>query len=631
VAGDIPPLGPAEVPEVLRRIAEKAVAPEPRDRYATAADFAADLDGYLATLSRAPDVREIGAIVASAFDPDRARIRALVLEQLENPESPPVPLERVLGLPEPMTSPDAHAGPDSAASARSAASASSPPVLRTPPPPVTQYPPTARSPNADNETAVLPGPSLRVRAARYRLGAGVAVGAALLAIPLARMASQGASERAPSALAATSGVTSRHAASIAPSSRTRDCSRADKPLAELSGDIEADAVLHCDESYLLKFTTFVKAGATLTIEKGTTLYGDTATKGTLVVQPGGRLVATGTAEQPIVFTSENTPAGTARPGDWGGLIVLGNAPTNLRAAGGGPARGRIEGITSGGEYGGSDPKDDSGVLSYVRIEYGGTEIAPNNEINGLTLGGVGNRTRLDHVSVRSTSDDCFEFFGGTVNGKYLVCQSAGDDGVDWDLGYRGKLQFVVLESREAAEGESNGFEGDNDPNGSFNTPVSEPTIFNATLCGPGHPSKKPNFGALLRHATRAHLANLLVTGFDAGLDVRDRTEPDIRSSVFFENLGQDLAFEERAGGIGPFADDDNGFDERGVVLDPSRKNGTQNPGLSCSGGHAPRPTQNFAERARTPPDDGFFDPEARYLGAFRDANDTWDAGRWVVW
>src|SRR5262249_30814461 len=142
----------------------------------------------------------------------------------------------------------------------------------------------------------------------------------------------------------------------------RDCTRTNKPLAEISGDIEADATLHCDESYLLKFTTFVKRGVTLTIEKGTTIYGDEATKGTLVVQPGGRIVAEGTASEPIVFTSENTPGGNAKPGDWGGLIVLGQAPTNLHGVDGRPARGRIEGITSGGEYGGALPHDDSGVL-----------------------------------------------------------------------------------------------------------------------------------------------------------------------------------------------------------------------------------------------------------------------------
>jgi len=621
VAGEVPPLGPADVPEELRRVVQRAIAADPAERYPTAAEFADDLQGFLATLTRAPDAREIGAIVASAFEPDRARLRGLVLEQLEDPERPPVPLERVLGLPEVVTSPDSAAGPDSNSMGRSL-STGVPPY--TPPPPV---PPTTPS-RAENETAVLPGP--RRQRSRRRVALAF-LGSVALALPLVHWVQSGASER-PKDRPVTGVRPAARSRSPAAATGARDCARPDKPLAELSGDIEASATLHCDEGYLLKFTTFVKAGVTLTIEKGTTLYGDTATKGALVIQPGGRIVAAGSAEQPIVFTSENTPAGTARPGDWGGLIVLGNAPTNLRGSDGGPARGRIEGITSGGEYGGNEPHDDSGVLSYVRIEYGGVEIAPNNEINGLTLGGVGDRTRLDHVSVRSTSDDCFEFFGGTVNGKYLVCQGAGDDGFDWDLGYRGKLQFVVVESREAAEGESNGFEGDNDPNSSANSPVSEPSIYNATLLGPGHVSKKPNFGALLRHATRAHLANLLVTGFDAGLDIRDRTLPDIRSSVFFGNLGNDIAFEERAGGAGALADDDYGLDERALLLETARKNGSPGSDLVLSSaGHAPRPTKSLTDTAAAPPNDGFFDSSARYVGAFRDAHDAWDAGRWVIW
>jgi hypothetical protein len=118
--------------------------------------------------------------------------------------------------------------------------------------------------------------------------------------------------------------------------------------------------------------------------------------------------------------------------------------------------GRIEGITSGGEYGGDQEDDSSGILSHVRIEYSGTEIAPNNEINGLTLGGVGRGKVIDHVQVRHTADDCFEFFGGTVDAKYLVCQHPGDDAFDWDYGYTGRLQFLLLQSEPRVSGGSNG-------------------------------------------------------------------------------------------------------------------------------------------------------------------------------
>jgi serine/threonine protein kinase len=627
-AGDIPTLEPGDAPPDLREIVSCAVAPDARDRFPTAQAFADDLVQYLGSMTGAPDARDIGALVASAFEPDRARLRGLVLEQLENPENTAVSLERVLGLPSLTATESSQA----AVTGRTSPLATSIPPY-TPRPPSTVATPPAAAPatsTAEQETRVLPGPTRR--ALPWLAIAGGAALVLLLAVPVVRL------------------VRSSPAAALSPNPRTAAaaraehpvpargrvpaegrCERANKPIAELSGDIDSDATLRCDESYLLKFTTFVKPGVTLTIEKGTTLYGDTATKGTLVVQPGGRIVAEGSADLPIVLTSENTRDGSARPGDWGGLIVLGNAPTNLRGADGGATRGRIEGITSGGEYGGSDPDDDSGVLSYVRIEYGGTKLAPNNEINGLTLGGVGRRTRLDHIQVRSTSDDCFEFFGGTVNAKYLVCQAAGDDGIDWDFGYRGKIQFVVVQSREAAEGESNGFEGDNDPNGSENAPLSEPSIFNATLCGPGRPGKKPNFGLLLRHATRAHLANLLVTGYDAGFDVRDRTQPDVRSSAFFENFPHALAFPETASGTGPLADDDYGTDERALIDGPRQHNLVKNPGFAACGAGAPRPSRRLAEHAATPPADGFFDTSAAYLGAFRDSEDHWDAGRWLVW
>src|SRR5262249_53875604 len=154
--------------------------------------------------------------------------------------------------------------------------------------------------------------------------------------------------------------------------------------------------------------------------------------------------------------------GQAHAGDWGGLLLLGQAPTNLRDQGGAPARGKVEGIAAGVSYGGLRPEDDSGVLSYVRIEYSGVEIAPGNEINGPPLAGVGRGPQIDHVQVRHTADDCFEFFGGTVNARYLICQHPGDDGFDWDLGYQGKLQFLLLKEDPVQDNDSNGFEGDND-------------------------------------------------------------------------------------------------------------------------------------------------------------------------
>ena len=298
-------------------------------------------------------------------------------------------------------------------------------------------------------------------------------------------------------------------------------------------------------------------------------------------------------------------------------------------------RGRVEGIAAGLEYGGSRVDDDSGVLSYVRIEYSGTEVAPSNEINGLTLAGVGSRTVLDHIQVRHTADDCFEFFGGTVNARYLVCQHPGDDGFDWDLGYAGKLQFLLLKEDPEQDNDSNGFEGDNDPNGSANTPVSNPVIYNATLCGRGRAHTREHYGALLRRGTRGSIVNTIFSGFGAGLDLRDqRTEVDVRSSLFWGNQDHDLAYPERGGSSLGSQDDDQGFDEARFLLEPMRQNAANRrplPGCAHQFKGLFGPELALTQRAATPPNDGFFDPRAAYIGAFRDRGDNWAQAAWLSW
>ena len=136
-----------------------------------------------------------------------------------------------------------------------------------------------------------------------------------------------------------------------------------------------------------------------------------------------------------------------RAGDWGGVVILGNAPVNYPGG-----KGNIEGIlttASGTQYGGADPEDNSGVLRYIRIEYAGVVLSPDNEVNGLTFGGVGRGTKVDHIQVRQALDDCFEFFGGTVDAHHLICQYNQDDGFDTDNGYSGRLQFLVLQQDPA--------------------------------------------------------------------------------------------------------------------------------------------------------------------------------------
>jgi hypothetical protein len=409
----------------------------------------------------------------------------------------------------------------------------------------------------------------------------------------------------------------------------RRCDRPSKPMVTIAGDITASDVLTCDNSYLLLGTVYVKPGVTLIIEKGTTVFGDGPSKGTLVVQPGARLLAIGTPDEPIVFTSALEPAKRA-PGDWGGVILLGKAPVNLPTP-------SVEGITVGGEFGGTDENDSSGALSYVRIEYSGTRLGPNNEINGLTMGGVGRATMIDHVQVRLTADDCFEFFGGTVNAKYLICQYNGDDGFDWDNGYRGKLQFLVLQQDPRVVDETNGFEGDNDALGTSNVPRSEPTIYNATLCGKNADVEREQYGVLIRRASRAHIFNVVVSGFEAGLDLRDMVAPEVElsSSVFFGNLAANLAYAEDGSNTSTQKNDDGGLDEVAWLLAEPRRNSVQAPGIrdcfNVTDIMALAPAMPLTTNAALPPKDDFFDPKAGYVGAFRDAEDTWAKGKWVNW
>lgn len=409
----------------------------------------------------------------------------------------------------------------------------------------------------------------------------------------------------------------------------------DKPLVSLEADVDASFTMTCDKTYVLVGERFVNAPAVLTIEAGTTIFGDLATGGVLVVMPGAKIEAEGTADRPIVFTSQG--GAFADPGDWGGVILLGNAPINARDGNGDPVQKQIEGLVSPAFYGGSNANDSSGTLQYVRIEYGGTAIAPGNEVNGLTFGGVGRGTVVDHVMVRKTTDDCFEWFGGTVNATHLICQAPGDDAFDWDYGFTGKIQFAVLQQdldpEVTVSNDTNGFEGDNDATGTSNAPLSEPTIYNVTLCGQDY-AVGDQFGLVLRRATRGHIGNAFVSGFQGGLDLRNTVDAqlEIVGSIFYDNGV--VAYAEVDGGTSLLADDDGGLDEvdwltsAGNALDPSDPG---IPGCDVMNQLLLKPVAAITDPAVVPPDDGFFDTSAEFVGAFRDAEDDWASGAWVRW
>ena len=230
-------------------------------------------------------------------------------------------------------------------------------------------------------------------------------------------------------------------------------------------------------TYLLKGWVYVADGAELTIEPGTIIKGDKETKAALIVERGGKLFAQGTPDAPIVFTSE-MPKGQRRPGDWGGLILCGRANNNQTEQ-------QIEGGPRS-KHGGNDNEDNSGILSYVRVEFAGYPFQTDKEINGITFGSVGSKTQIDHLQVSYSNDDSYEWFGGTVNCKYLVAFRGWDDDFDTDNGFSGAVQFglAIRDSRIADVSQSNGFESDNCADGAAVSPYTSCVFSNITFVGP---------------------------------------------------------------------------------------------------------------------------------------------------
>lgn len=232
-------------------------------------------------------------------------------------------------------------------------------------------------------------------------------------------------------------------------------------------------------TYTLKGWVYIAKGATLTIPAGTIVKGDKATKASIIVEPGGKLYAQGTAQEPVVFTSAQAK-GSRKPGDWGGIILCGNSTNNN-----GVLTQQIEGGPRT-KHGGNDVSDNSGALEYVRIEFAGYPFEKDKEINGLTLGSVGSGTKIDHVQVSYSNDDSYEWFGGTVNCDYLVAYRGWDDDFDTDNGFSGTVQHIVSvrDPRIADASQSNGFESDNNADGAKVTPMTSAKFSDVTLIGP---------------------------------------------------------------------------------------------------------------------------------------------------
>ena len=294
---------------------------------------------------------------------------------------------------------------------------------------------------------------------------------------------------------------------------------------ELSGRITKDTTLFKADENILKGPIYVTSGVTLTVEKGAIVKAAYAGSdvATLVVTRGGKIVAQGSADEPIVFTSSSP---SPQSGDWGGIVLCGKASINtsyLGTAGlyqveGGVDNAQGDGLAGSGDAVVPTPIDDdnSGVLSYVRIEYAGYAFQPDKEINSLTLAAVGSGTTIDHVQVSYAKDDAFEWFGGTVNAKYLIAYKTQDDDFDTDNGFSGKVQFglIMRDSLIADISTSEAFESDNNSSGTTALPKTKAIFSNITAIGP-----------------RATLNNVGNTLFRAGAQIRRNSGISIFNSI----------------------------------------------------------------------------------------------------
>ena len=403
----------------------------------------------------------------------------------------------------------------------------------------------------------------------------------------------------------------------------------------LSGTITEDLTLTADRSWLLRGGVFIGNDVDetiLTIEAGTQIFGETSTRGMLVITRGSKIMAEGSAEAPIVMTSSKAEGERAR-GDWGGLIINGRAPVN--GCDETPCESYGEGGT--GYYGGDQTDDSSGMLKYVRVEFAGQLISPDNELNGIAFQGVGSGTEVDYIQVHMGSDDGVEFFGGSVNAKHILLTGIADDNVDWTDGWTGKLQFVAVQQYEDAG--DNGIEADNNGEDNASLPRSAPVLSNVTLVG-SPDSSNSDVGILLREGTGANLHNFIVTGFnDVGIDVdhaetfanalsgNDTDGYSLTGNLTIENSIFDNATN--------FDVDDDETDEpvsvETFVLELNEGNVAGLAGLRDPfeiGVNDLRPSSDsIATSGAVVPDDAFFD-QVDYKGAFAPDSD-WTEG-WTV-
>lgn len=388
---------------------------------------------------------------------------------------------------------------------------------------------------------------------------------------------------------------------------------------QLPNSIANTLFLPAGKKYIVRGQVAVEAGGRLVIAPGVTVQGSTdrSSPNFIAVKIDGRIYAEGTAEQPITFTGpEQTP------GSWAGVVLNGRSICNDATA---TQRCQFEAVPEL-QYGQVPPvlDDSSGALRYVRILWAGQQIAPNEELNSLTLNAVGNGTVLEYVQVDGGLDDGFEMFGGSVNGRYLVCSNMGDDCFDFDQGYNGKIQFALgwQGSNPDIGADSNGIESDNDNPSSDKLPRTQPTVSNITLVGSGSIG---NEGVRIRRGSGGNYSNLVVTGFrDRCINLIDAQTYALSSAT---QSGTTLTMTHSFVGScqnGQFEDNPSAAYAVSAWFNAGAGNGTGDALLT-----------GFLPQAASPvllggqaPSDPYFRPTS-FRGAFAGPNDNWTAG-WTV-
>ncbi len=280
----------------------------------------------------------------------------------------------------------------------------------------------------------------------------------------------------------------------------------------INGDVELDNAF----TYNLTGPVIVSDGASLTIPEGTVIEATGGTSAYIAVAQGGEIFINGESDNPVIMTSgEAAPA----PGDWGGLVVCGKAPTNKGGSGGQTATSEVADLT----YGGSEVNDNSGSIRYLRIEYTGAEFSGDKQFNGLSLFGVGKGTTVEYVQSFDGRDDGIEFFGGTVDGKYLVSTGSGDDSIDFADGWAGTGSYWYISGGAKA-----GIEGSNNGDDGAATPMTNATLENISIVGPGSEG-----GMYIKEGGGMWSAsNIYIEGFEKGIYIKSATDdPEANARV----------------------------------------------------------------------------------------------------